>query len=119
MYVNNPISCKYNKINATTWGRFWIESCGWKMDMNVVSTSGKSMQVKGTKMTKRFLLAALVLIATFAVADTGSISGVVADQSGAIVAGAEISVVNTDTGAVHKATSANSGIYSVPDLPAG
>lgn len=90
------------------------------MDMNVVLTSGKSMQVKGTKMTtRRFLLVALVLIATFAVADTGSISGVVADQSGAIVAGAEISVVNTDTGAIHKSTSANSGIYSVPDLPAG
>ena len=50
---------------------------------------------------------------------TGTILGNVNDPSGAIVSGATIVITNVDTGEIHTATSNSSGIYAVPDLPAG
>src|SRR5579864_2200884 len=50
---------------------------------------------------------------------TGTISGVVQDQSGAIIAGAMVTVRNVDTGAVRTLTSDAGGRYTAPDLPLG
>jgi hypothetical protein len=51
--------------------------------------------------------------------DTGSIVGIVQDQSGAVVAGAKVKVTNTKTGRVYEVTTDSSGNYEVPGLPAG
>jgi Carboxypeptidase regulatory-like domain len=49
----------------------------------------------------------------------GSISGVVADQSGAVVAGATLKLVNTAQQTTYQATSDKQGLYSFPNLPVG
>ena len=50
---------------------------------------------------------------------TSQISGVVQDQSGAVVAGAQVKVIQTETGAVRSATSGPDGSYLLPGLPIG
>lgn len=51
--------------------------------------------------------------------NTGTVLGTVTDASGAVVAGAKISVRNTGTGVMRTALSDAQGRYSVPDLPIG
>jgi hypothetical protein len=70
-------------------------------------------------MFRRFLLVFLVFAATLAVAQTASISGTVTDASGAVVVGAEISVVNLDTAATRTVTSGSTGAYAVTNLVVG
>jgi Carboxypeptidase regulatory-like domain/TonB dependent receptor len=75
----------------------------------------------------RIFTAVLVVVAGFLCAqfpalaqyDTGSIVGIVHDQSGAVVAGAKVKVTNTKTGRVYEVTTDSSGNYEVPGLPAG
>ncbi len=50
---------------------------------------------------------------------TGSVSGTVTDASGGIVAGASITVKNTQTGAVTPVTANEQGRYVAPDLVVG
>ena len=50
---------------------------------------------------------------------TSQIRGTVQDPSGAAVAGAEVKLIQTATGAVRTATSAADGGYSLPDLSVG
>src|SRR3984893_14736529 len=50
---------------------------------------------------------------------TGTISGIVQDQSGAAVAGAEVTIRNVDTGTNRTLTSDAGGRYTAPDLPLG
>jgi hypothetical protein len=50
---------------------------------------------------------------------TSQLSGTVKDASGAVVAGAEITVTQTDTGVVRSAISDANGVYSLPSLPLG
>jgi outer membrane receptor protein involved in Fe transport len=50
---------------------------------------------------------------------TGTISGIVQDQSGAAIAGAEVTVKNVDTGTARTLTSDAGGRYTAPDLPLG
>jgi|SRR5579872_295431 len=62
------------------------------------------------------LLAALSLSAqTF----RGTILGTVTDPSGAVVAGAKVTVKNTGTGLERSAETSGDGSYSVPELPIG
>src|SRR5882724_6299305 len=61
----------------------------------------------------------LVLAATFALAQTGSIQGTVTDAVGAVVQGAEITVKNLGSNAVRTVTSSGTGSFSVPSLPPG
>src|SRR6201997_1913864 len=49
----------------------------------------------------------------------GLITGIVADSTGAVVAGAQVSVVNRDTGVERTAVSDASGLYVVPQLAPG
>ncbi len=49
----------------------------------------------------------------------GTITGLVTDASGAVVAGAKISVQNPNTGAMYAATSTGTGNYTVAQLPTG
>jgi len=67
----------------------------------------------------RVVLPTLLLIATGWASITGSISGVVSDASGAIVAGAHVTAVNKDTGVQSETTTNDKGFYSFPTLPVG
>ncbi|MFB3906668.1 MAG: TonB-dependent receptor domain-containing protein [Acidobacteriota bacterium] len=70
--------------------------------------------------TVRFLAFLLLLgVSVNAQSITGSITGVVIDETGAMIPGAEITVTNTATNAVSTATSDSSGNYTVPLLPQG
>ena len=61
----------------------------------------------------------LLTIVSWAQTPTGTISGTVVDQSGAVVSKVEITVRNKATGIERKVTSSESGIFSVPSLGAG
>jgi hypothetical protein len=50
---------------------------------------------------------------------TGTISGIVQDQSAAAIAGAEVTIKNVDTGTNRTLTSDAGGRYTAPDLPLG
>jgi hypothetical protein len=52
-------------------------------------------------------------------AGTGGILGTVKDPSGAVVAGAEVTVKNIDTGAERKFRTTDTGVYSAPYLQPG
>jgi hypothetical protein len=49
----------------------------------------------------------------------GSISGTVADKSGAVIAGATLKLINTAQQTTYQATSNKQGLYSFPNLPVG
>ncbi len=72
-------------------------------------------------MKKRFLaLFALVLMSAglvYAQSQNGSISGVVTDESGAVVPGAQVVVTNVATGAKRTTVSTSAGAYTVQQLP--
>jgi hypothetical protein len=61
----------------------------------------------------------LILVATLAMAQTGSISGEVTDPTGAVVSGAAVLVTNSETGATNKFETNASGNYTVSNLPVG
>jgi hypothetical protein len=49
----------------------------------------------------------------------GTLTGLVTDPAGAVVAGAPVQVKNTDTGVLYTAASSSAGLYTVSDLPVG
>ena len=69
----------------------------------------------------RFLFGSLtlVLMASFALAQTGSIQGTVTDSVGAVIQGAEVTVKNLGSNAVRIVTSGGTGAYSIPSLAPG
>src|ERR1051326_7952525 len=54
-----------------------------------------------------------------ALAQTGSMSGTVSDQAGAVVPGAQVTVQNAGTGLTRTTTTSDGGTFSITDLPAG
>jgi hypothetical protein len=71
----------------------------------------------------RTLLVALCLVAlaaiSFGQAASGTITGIVTDPAGAVVAGASVEVTNIDTGVVYPAVTTTTGAYTVNNLPVG
>lgn len=71
----------------------------------------------------RIVIAALAFATIFAQSSqasiTGSISGVVRDQSGAVIPVASVLAVNVQTQIRHTSTTDPSGFYSFPELPIG
>ena len=67
------------------------------------------------------ILAVVVLAANVLVAQTfrGTVLGTVTDASGAVVAGARVTVRNVDTGLERSTQTSADGSYSVPELPIG
>lgn len=57
--------------------------------------------------------------AAFSQNGTGTITGTVSDQTGAVVPNAAVKIVEIQTGIEHKATTSSSGAYTVPQLPVG
>jgi hypothetical protein len=68
-----------------------------------------------------FLATALLFWPSGALSQTtfGSITGSVSDASGSAVPGAQLTVVNQDTGTERHAPAGASGVFAVTDLPAG
>src|SRR5439155_5955101 len=55
----------------------------------------------------------------FSQSSTGSISGTVTDQNGAVVLGATVFGKNTETGFVRSVITNSSGLYRLTDIPSG
>jgi Carboxypeptidase regulatory-like domain/TonB dependent receptor len=69
---------------------------------------------------RRRLVAALLFVASAVWgAVTGSVSGTVTDQTGAIIPGATITVTNIAQGVQRQVTTNGQGIYTFPSLPVG
>jgi hypothetical protein len=68
-------------------------------------------------MKKLFFGFAMMLVATAAIAQTGSITGQVYDASGALVANATVTAVSDLTGFRATVTSTSAGYYNLPVLP--
>src|SRR6185436_5480489 len=71
------------------------------------------------RMAHALVLTMLLAIVASAQTFRGTILGTVFDQNGALVAGAKITVKNTNTGLERTTTTDDSGNYSVPELPVG
>src|SRR6185295_5263962 len=72
------------------------------------------------KVSKFFLLLAMIALSCSLFAqNTGSISGVVTDSSGAVVEGAQVTITNQGNNSARVATTNSSGFYSVPNLVPG
>jgi hypothetical protein len=95
------------------------------------ATFGMMMMVRGfARRMRRNLLAGFVFVfasaAHFSLSATawaqtgqGIISGIVSDSSGASIPSADVSIRNTDTGVVIKATTNGTGYYEIRDLNPG
>src|ERR1700752_3405174 len=71
---------------------------------------------------KAFVLLALALLlssAAFGQMVNGTIVGTVTDSSGAVIAGAKVTITEVNTKIVHSNVTNPSGDYSFPDLPPG
>ena len=67
------------------------------------------------------LIVFLIVFASLALGQVGNgtITGVVTDSTGAVVAGTSVEAKNTETGVVFRGVSTNSGDYTIADLPVG
>jgi hypothetical protein len=81
------------------------------------------IQARAFRMVSIVLVLVAALLSTqlpaFAQYDTGSIVGIVHDQTGGAVADAKVKVTNTKTGRVYEVTTDGGGNYEVSGLPAG
>ena len=72
------------------------------------------------KFSNILMVTALLLAATLAAfgqSETGSVAGIVRDSSGAVVAGAQVTVTSVGTAATRSATTDSTGAYTVTNLP--
>lgn len=67
----------------------------------------------------RMLLVCAGAFALLAQQDRGLITGVVKDSSGALVAGARVTITQTQTNSKYSSVTSDSGDYTVPSLPIG
>jgi hypothetical protein len=76
-----------------------------------------------SKLTSALMLFVFVLVvmgvAVYAQTPTGTISGAVSDESGAVVPNATVTITNKATGFSRTATTNAEGLFSEPALPAG
>lgn len=62
------------------------------------------------------LFAAVLSVNCFAQTESGQINGVVKDASGAVVAGAQVTIKSVNTGLTREVTTNSAGIYVVPSI---
>jgi Carboxypeptidase regulatory-like domain/TonB-dependent Receptor Plug Domain/TonB dependent receptor len=84
-------------------------------------TPPKTEQFQGANMRARTILLFILLAAVSLSAQTfrGTILGTVTDPSGAVVAGAKVTVKNTGTGLARSTETSADGSYALPELPIG
>src|SRR5579862_4892611 len=85
------------------------------------ASESRGVILEGVSMLRTHSLCFLALFAGSALAqvDTGTISGVITDSTGAIVPGAKVTITQTDTNARVTMDSNGAGFYSAPALHAG
>ncbi|HYL38390.1 MAG TPA: carboxypeptidase-like regulatory domain-containing protein [Bryobacteraceae bacterium] len=72
------------------------------------------------KLTFSLLVLGLAaLVSSYAQVPTGTISGTVTDESGAVIPGAAVTITNKATGSARSLTTNAEGLYSAPSLQAG
>lgn len=71
------------------------------------------------EITFLLILTLLFVVPASAQSPNATINGIVLDPSGAVIAGAEVVVVNDATGVQYVTKTNGEGIYAVPDLPPG
>lgn len=64
-------------------------------------------------------LVMLVSAVVLAQGERGALNGIVTDQNGAVVAGAEVTATNIETNIETKTTTTDAGVYRLSSLPAG
>src|SRR2546425_11835191 len=75
---------------------------------------------KSMRVLSLVLCICLVMALTaFAQTDRGTITGTVADATGAVIPGATVEARNVGTGAVYRAGSSETGNFTLAQLPAG
>src|SRR5437660_8621231 len=97
-----------------------------------ISSRGKRMKIDRLNLNYEFgklrsmfavlAVLALVLCSAFsarAQVTTAAVRGTVMDEQGAALAGADVSITNTDTGLTRSTKAGSDGEYSFPDLPLG
>ena len=65
------------------------------------------------------IIAALSAAAVFGQGERATVTGTATDSSGAIIVGAQVTIRNTTTNVLTKATTNSAGIYYLPSLPPG
>jgi hypothetical protein len=77
----------------------------------------------GRSVIRRVLLSSLLILGLWSTASaqqfTGTLRGTIHDSAGAVVAGAEITITNQNTGVTVNTTSNTDGNYIAPQLPPG
>ncbi len=85
--------------------------------------SGNTRCFQNQRFSNRFVLVLILLLVlspiVYCQVETATISGVITDQSGAVMAGAEVRVTNTDTNGTSIGVSNGSGVYLVTGLKPG
>jgi hypothetical protein len=61
----------------------------------------------------------LVSAVVLAQGERGALNGIVTDQNGAVVAGAEVTATNVETNIETRTTTTDAGVYRLPYLPSG
>src|SRR5688572_8558653 len=77
------------------------------------------MTIRPTFSVLTIFLIAFTCQQLFAQIDTGSISGRITDDSGAVIPGASVTVTHRDTARVREAVSNDQGEFNMPALPIG
>jgi hypothetical protein len=78
--------------------------------------------IKSIQIFRSYILAILLLVTAtnfFAQVSTGTIAGTVKDSTGAVSAGATVTITNTATGIITTFVTSTTGFYSVPTLQPG
>src|SRR5579871_4051694 len=103
-------------LNTRKWKHIGISS-------DSSSTKEKVMKsVLWGRISSSVVIVVLFLYATFAFTQgivTGSISGVVEDQQGAVISNANVTVTQLSTNRVFRTQTTSAGIISLRDLPTG
>src|SRR5687768_6082376 len=85
--------------------------------VNIMSTQ-RPFATRSLPLAILTLLTAFCLLPiAFSQTSTATLSGTVVDQNGAVVAGAEVTIINAATGLQRTATTNVSGSFTVPLLP--
>jgi len=85
----------------------------------------RSKNARGVDLPKCMRLVAVILgtllfsLPAFAQGSLGTILGTVTDQSGGAIAGAKVTIINTQTGVSRTLTSTTAGVYNAPALNPG
>src|ERR1019366_2887626 len=107
------------RIQKRIIGRSWTGG----PEMNSVTAVGKSWWGARTKSAVQFLggvFAVLLLcLPAFSQGSFGRILGTVTDQSGGVVTGATVTVIDTERGVSRALTTDDAGAYNAPNLTAG